>query len=175
MKVGPRYRVPFRRRREGKTDYRTRLKLLKSDRPRAVVRFSHGRVLVAVTGYDPVGDKILAAAESTELSRAGYPEHSLVSTPAAYLTGYLAGLRAKRSGHTEAVLDAGLRRPANGGRLLGALKGLLDAGVTIPHGTTGFPSVDRLNGTHLKPPLPKPIEAYKAELPKVLDRAARSP
>ncbi|EQD30588.1 50S ribosomal protein L18P, partial [mine drainage metagenome] len=37
MSTGPRYRVAFRRRREGKTDYRARLRLLKSDRPRAVV------------------------------------------------------------------------------------------------------------------------------------------
>lgn len=170
MTSGPRYRVPFRRRREGKTDYRSRLALLKSGRPRAVVRFSHGRVLVALTAYDPTGDRIVAAAESGELERIGYPSHGRVSTPAAYLTAYLAGLRAKRAGQAEAVLDAGLRRPSGGGRLLGALKGLLDAGIEIPHGEGAFPSNDRLNGAHLRPPLPKPLEAYKVELPKVLDR-----
>jgi large subunit ribosomal protein L18 len=170
MTSGPSYKVPFRRRRDGMTDYRTRLKLLKSGRPRAVVRFSRGRVLVTVTTYDPKGDRIVAAAESAELPKIGYPEHGLVSTPAAYLTGYLAGMRAQRAGHAKAVLDAGLRKPARGGRLLGALKGLLDAGVDIPHGEGGFPTPDRLNGTHLRPPLPKPIESYKAELGKVVDR-----
>jgi len=170
MKVGPSYKVPFRRRRSGRTDYRSRLKLLKSDRPRAVVRFSHGRVLVSVTSYDPTGDRVVAAAESAELSKVGYPDHGLVSTPAAYLTGYLAGLRAKKAGHSEAVLDAGLRRPSAGGRLRSALKGLLDAGLDIPHGDSGFPTADRLNGTHLKPPLPKPLESYRLELPKFVDR-----
>ena len=171
MKVGPRYRVPFRRRREARTDYRHRLKLLKSDRPRAVVRFTRGRVWVAVTAYDPVGDRILAAADSHELPRVGFPKHGLVSTPASYLTGYLAGLRAKGAGQTEAVLDAGLRRPTGGGRLLGALKGLLDAGVTIPHGEGGFPTADRLNGTHLKPPLPAPLETYRGKLATIAARA----
>jgi large subunit ribosomal protein L18 len=173
--IGPTYKVPFRHRREGKTDYRTRLKLLKSDRPRAVVRFSRGRVLVAVTTYDPKGDRIVAAAESAELPKIGYPDHGLVTTPAAYLTGYLAGMRAKAAGHQTAVLDAGIRRPSQGGRLLSALKGLLDAGIEIPHGETGFPKADRLNGTHLKPPLPKPLESYKADLGKVVDRPKETP
>jgi large subunit ribosomal protein L18 len=127
-------------------------------------------VIVAVTEYDPTGDRVLAAAESRELGRIGYPERGRVSTPAAYLTGYLAGLRAKKAGHTVAVLDVGLRRPSEGGRLLGALKGLLDAGMEIPHGETGFPKADRLNGSHLKPGLPKPLEAYRSELAGVVDR-----
>jgi large subunit ribosomal protein L18 len=172
MSEGPRHRVPFRRRREGVTDYRSRLALLKSGLPRAVVRFSRGRVIVSITAYDPVGDRVLAVAESRELGQVGFPKLNSVSTPAAYLTGYLAGLRAKAGGHTTAVLDVGLRRPAAGGRLLGALKGLLDAGIEIPHGTTAFPKPDRLNGTHLKPALSKPIETFKLELPKVVDRAA---
>ncbi len=164
MSEGPRYRVPFRRRREAKTDYRQRLGLLRGERPRAVIRFTNRRVLVAITGYDPTGDRVLAAADSQELSGVGFPERGLSSTPAAYLTGYLAGLRAKSAGTSEAILDAGLRRPAVGGRLLGALKGLLDAGVEIPHGEKGFPSADRIGGSHLTPPLPKPLETFRSDL-----------
>jgi large subunit ribosomal protein L18 len=174
MSEGPRHRVPFRRRREGRTDYRSRLALLKGGVPRAVVRFSRGRMQVAITAYDPVGDRVLVVADSQELGRIGFPKLNSVSTPAAYLTGYLAGLRAKAAGHGNAVLDVGLRRPAAGGRLLGALKGLLDAGMEIPHGTTAFPKPDRLNGTHLKPALPKPIEAFKSEIPKVVARSEAS-
>jgi large subunit ribosomal protein L18 len=170
MSRGPNDRVPFRRRREGRTDYRHRLKLLKSGRPRAVVRFSRGRVLVSLTDFDPAGDRVVAAAESSELRAIDFTG-SLVSTPASYLTGYLAGLRAKSAGRTEAVLDAGLRRPSKGGRLLGALKGLLDAGLDIPHGEGLFPSADRLNGSHLKEKLPKPLESYKSLLPAHVDRA----
>ncbi len=38
MAMDARHRVSFRRRREGKTDYRARLALIKSNLPRAVVR-----------------------------------------------------------------------------------------------------------------------------------------
>ncbi len=164
MSHGPRYRVPFRRRREGRTDYRQRLRLLTGGQARAVVRVTNRRVLVAVTDFDPAGDKVLAAADSAELAGVGFPSTSLASTPAAYLTGYLAGLRAKAAGKEAAILDVGVHRPTPGGRLLSALKGLLDAGVAIPHGEKGFPSSDRLNGSHLTPPLPKPLESYRSEL-----------
>lgn len=170
MSQTPRYRVAFRRRREGRTDYRQRLRLLKSEMPRAVVRFSHGHVRVAVTAFDPLGDRVVADAESFELVPLGFPEASLVSTPASYLTGYLAGLRAKQAGTAAAVLDTGRRRLTPGGRLLGALKGLLDAGLEIPHGETVFPPTDRLNGTHLKQPLPQPLENYRRQLPERLNR-----
>jgi large subunit ribosomal protein L18 len=168
MSHGPNYRVPFRRRREGKTDYRVRLRLLKSGEPRAVVRMTDHRVRVALVSYDPAGDRVLAAADSRELGGVAFPSGSLASTPAAYLTAYLAGMRAKARGTGSAVLDAGLRHPTHGGRLSAALKGLLDAGIEIPHGEGGFPSSDRLNGTHLSKPLPAPLEAYKMKLPQIL-------
>jgi large subunit ribosomal protein L18 len=168
VSTGPRYRVHFRRRREGKTDYRVRLRLLKSGSPRAVVRLSDRRVRVAIVTFDPVGDRVVAAADSRELGGIAFPSTSLASTPAAYLTAYLAGLRAKSSGAEAAVLDAGLRRPTVGGRLAAALKGLLDAGIDIPHGEGGFPGPDRLNGTHLSKPLPEALEAYKLKLPSLV-------
>jgi large subunit ribosomal protein L18 len=164
MSDSPRYRVHFRRRREGRTDYRVRLKLLKSGRPRAVVRLSGHRVRVALVGYDPKGDRVLASADSSELGGIDFPAASLASTPAAYLTAYLAGLRAKASGQQAAVLDLGISRPTAGGRLSAALKGLLDSGLDIPHGDEGFPAADRLSGTHLPKPLPQPLETYKQKL-----------
>jgi large subunit ribosomal protein L18 len=174
MSTGPRYRVHFRRRREGRTDYRVRLRLLKSDLPRAVVRLSDRRVRVAIVTFDPVGDRVLASAESTELKGIAFPVASAGSTPAAYLTAYLAGLRAKSHGTGEAVLDTGLRHPTAGGRLSAALKGLLDAGIEIPHGEGGFPGPERLNGGHLPKPLPEPIEAYKLKLPSIVAPAGGS-
>lgn len=171
MSTGPRYRVHFRRRREGKTDYRVRLRLLKSGVRRAVVRISDHRVQVSIIQYDPVGDRVIASADSRELGGVAFPASSLASTPAAYLTAYLAGLRAKSAGTETAVLDLGLRHPTEGGRLTAALKGLLDAGLEIPHGVEAFPSPDRLNGTHLATPLPQPVEAYKLKLPDLLRRS----
>ncbi|MGP8076547.1 MAG: 50S ribosomal protein L18 [Thermoplasmata archaeon] len=171
MSTGPRFRVHFRRRREGKTDYRVRLRLLKSGTDRAVVRFSDRRVRVSIVRYDPVGDRVIASAESAELGRLGFPASSLSSTPAAYLTAYLAGLRSKSAGSESVVLDTGILHPTEGGRLSAALKGLLDAGVEVPHGEGVFPSADRLNGAHLTKPLPQPLEAYKLKLPELVPRA----
>jgi large subunit ribosomal protein L18 len=175
MSDGPRYRVHFRRRREGKTDYRVRLRLLKSGLSRAVVRCSGRRVRVTIVDFDPRGDRVVAHADSSELGGIAFPAASLGSTPAAYLTGYLAGLRAKGSGTTDAVLDVGLRRPTPGGRLSAALKGLLDSGVEVPHGEGGFPSADRIGGAHLPKPLPEPLEAYKQKLPGLTKRAEAAP
>jgi large subunit ribosomal protein L18 len=165
---GPRYRVHFRRRREGRTDYRVRLKLLASGRSRAVVRCSGRRVRVALVDFDPRGDRVLASADSSELGRIAFPPVSLASTPAAYLTGYLAGLRAKSRGADGAILDVGLQHATSGGRLAAALKGLLDAGLEIPHGGEKFPSADRLGGAHLPKRLPEPLEAYKLKLPSLV-------
>ena len=170
MSRSPRYRVPFRRRRDGLTDYKVRLALLKGNRPRAVVRFTQKRVRVAITDFDPRGDRVRAAADSWELRQVGFPTTGLASTPASYLTGYLAGLRAKSQGTTDAVFDTGLRRPTAGGRLLGALKGLLDAGVDIPHGEASMPTPDRLGGKHMRHPLPEPLESYRGRLTTVTSK-----
>jgi large subunit ribosomal protein L18 len=168
MAEGPRYRLPFRRRRQGKTDFRHRLRLLKGEKPRAVVRLTSRRVLVALTKFDPQGDRVVASATSQELARIGFPATSLRSTPAAYLTGYLAGLRGVAAGEGRAVLDLGERRPSKGGRLQGALKGLLDAGLEIPHSEGGLPESSRLSGHHLPQPLPEPLEAYRDRVVKTL-------
>ncbi len=170
MSTGPRYRVPFRRRREGRTDYRVRRRLLESGLPRAVVRTSGRRVRVAIVEYAGPGDRVRAVADSGELARIAFPTSSLSSTPAAYLTGYLAGLRAKSAGAEDVILDVGLRHPTTGGRLAAALKGLLDAGLEIPHGEEQFPSAERLNGAHLPKRLPQPVEAYKLKLPEIAVR-----
>ena len=164
MAHGPRFKVRFRRQREGKTDYRYRVKQLKSERARAVVRLTNRRVLVSLESFDPVGDRVITAAESPELKGVGFPEGSLTSTPAAYLTGYLAGLRLAEKGTTEAVLDAGVLRPTTGGRILSALQGLLDAGIEIPHSEEGLPPKERLAGAHLPKPLPQPLETYKQKV-----------
>lgn len=62
MATGPRYRVAFRRRREGKTDYRQRQRLLRSRIPRAVVRMSSKNTYIQFIAYDEIGDKVLASA-----------------------------------------------------------------------------------------------------------------
>lgn len=146
MAGGPRYHVPLRRRREGKTDYRRRLGLLKSRKPRVVVRKKLANVIVQVVAFKAEGDSILAHAEARELKKLGW-EASLKNTPAAYLTGLLAGSRAARKGVVEGVLDIGRQAPTKGGKLFAAVKGVVDAGVKVPHGKEMLPPEERLMGS----------------------------
>ena len=91
-----------------------RLKLLKSGRPRAVVRFSARPGPRRAHRVRPAGRPGRRGARRAASSTRSASRASLASTPASYLTGYLAGLRAKSAGADEAVLDAGLRRPTQG-------------------------------------------------------------
>ena len=67
MKAGPRYHIKPRRRREGKTDYRKRLALLKSRTIRIVIRKSINNTTIQFVKYDEKGDNIVASATSKEL------------------------------------------------------------------------------------------------------------
>lgn len=150
MAHGARYRVPFRRRREGRTDYKRRQALLKSRQPRVVVRRSLTNVRVQVVAYAPEGDRVLASADGRELAALGLQGTSGKSVPAAYLTGLLAGKRAKEAGVEQAVLDLGRHGPSAGGRVFAALKGVLDAGLQVPHGDEVLPADERLRGQHIE-------------------------
>ena len=145
MAHGPRYRVARRRRREGKTDYRKRINLIKSGEPRAVVRRSARSISVQFVKYNPQGDEVIVCANGLELEKFGWNK-SAANTQAAYLTGYLAGKRAKSAGVENAVLDIGLHSPIKGSRIFASLKGLIDAGVNVPHNENILPSQERITG-----------------------------
>lgn len=166
MATNPRHRVPFRRRREGKTDYRSRLRLIRSGKPRLVVRRSNKHTVVQLVGYDEKGDRILASATTGQLGELGWTA-ATCNTPAAYLAGLLAGRRAFRSSVTEAILDLGLIRPSKGSKVFAALKGVLDAGVQVPHSDDVLPSEERIKGGHLgKPEMARLFEEVRQKIIK---------
>ncbi|MFW6173947.1 MAG: 50S ribosomal protein L18 [Elusimicrobiota bacterium] len=150
MAKGPRYRIPFRRRKEGKTNYHRRLKLLKSRRLRAVIRVSTKHTRVQIVKSKLGGDEILVSSISRELSNGYGWDASTNSLPAAYLTGYLAGVRAIEKDISDCILDIGLFYHKN--RVLAAFKGLLDAGLEIPHRSEFFPESleERFDGSHIE-------------------------
>ena len=144
-RFGPRYRVPFRRRREGKTDYHARYRLVLSEKIRAVVRKSLRNVVIQFVESRIEGDVTLSFTKSTELIKYGW-EYNRGNAPAAYLTGFLAGCKAKKAGIEEAILDLGPQSAIKGGRLFAALRGLVDAGIEIPHNPAVFPPASRIKG-----------------------------
>mgnify|MGYP003729028873 CR=1 FL=1 len=141
-------RVCLRRRREKRTDYRLRLRLLKSGRPRLVARISLKHVRAQVVEFDPRGDRVIASAESKELEKYGW-KGGTSNTPAAYLVGFLCGSRAKKKGVGECVLDIGLHDPTPQAKVFAVLKGAVDSGLSVPHWEGILPTRERIRGQHI--------------------------
>ncbi|MHC1593439.1 MAG: 50S ribosomal protein L18 [Methermicoccaceae archaeon] len=148
MATGPGYKVPFRRRREGRTNYRKRLALLLSEKPRMVVRKSNKDVLIQLVEFSREGDRTALTCSTRMLKKYGC-EPPFKSVPAAYLTGLLFGYRAVESGYDGAVLDIGLAPSTKGGKVYAAVKGALDAGLHVPCDENMLPDDRRLMGEHI--------------------------
>jgi len=167
-----RYQVKYRRRREGKTDYFARKRLVAQDKNkyntpkyRFCVRMTNSRIICQIISSTIEGDRVMAAADSTELKGYGIPA-GLNNYAAAYCTGLLIarrtlnklGLDSAFEGMKEATgaeyhveedakdrrpfrcfLDVGLIRTTTGNRVFGAMKGACDGGLHIPHNTKRFP------------------------------------
>jgi len=94
-----RYQVKPRRRREGKTDYLARRKMIKqakykynAKKYRLIVRFTNSRIICQIAHATIRGDMIIAQATSSELGRYGVPVGHK-NYAAAYCTGLLIARR----------------------------------------------------------------------------------
>ncbi|KAJ4302368.1 60S ribosomal protein L5 [Collariella sp. IMI 366227] len=94
-----RFQTKYKRRREGKTDYYARKRLItqaknKYNAPkyRLVVRFTNRDIITQIVTSEINGDKVFAAAYSHELKAYGI-EHGLTNWAAAYATGLLLARR----------------------------------------------------------------------------------
>ncbi|MBS3144903.1 50S ribosomal protein L18 [Candidatus Woesearchaeota archaeon] len=149
-KQSKRFGLPFKRKRQGRTDYRARLALLKSRKPRFVVRRSLKHVLVQIIEYAPQGDHVLLTITSKELQKNFGWDIATRNTPAAYLTGMLAGMKAKEKKLKEAILDLGLQKVTHGSLIFAVVKGANDAGFSVPFNPATLPKEDRMTGKHIK-------------------------
>jgi large subunit ribosomal protein L18 len=96
------------------------------------------------------------------LKKYGWPEgFSQKSIPASYLVGYAMGKAAVAAGESQAVLDIGLAASTPGGRVFSALKGMVDAGLEIPHGDNVLPDDERLAGAHISDAVAAAVESTK--------------
>lgn len=124
-----------------------------------------------------IGDKVLCAADSTELKGFGLTA-GLTNYAAAYCTGLLLARRLlkqvglhdtykandERDGsyfnvaesHSDdkrpfkALLDVGLAPTTTGARVFGVLKGACDGGLNVPHKTKRFPGYQKAQITEVK-------------------------
>ncbi|XP_031498258.2 60S ribosomal protein L5-like isoform X1 [Nymphaea colorata] len=135
-----RFQVKYKRRRQGKTDYRARVRLINQDKNkyntpkyRFVVRFTNKDVIAQITSASIAGDLVLAAAYSHELPRYGL-EVGLTNYAAAYCTGLLLARRVLKmlemdeeyQGNVEASGEDFSVEPADSRR---PFRALLDVGL----------------------------------------------
>ncbi|CAL9057867.1 unnamed protein product [Musa banksii] len=135
-----RYQVKYKRRREGKTDYRARIRLINQDKNkyntpkyRFVVRFSNKDICAQVISASIAGDLVLASAYAHELPQYGL-EVGLTNYAAAYCTGLLLARRVLKmlemddeyQGNVEATGEDFSVEPAESRR---PFRALLDVGL----------------------------------------------
>jgi len=172
MAKDSRYCVQLRRRKEGKTDYKARKALVISGKPRLVVRNTLKNVIAQIIVAKPHGDEVLVSAHSRELKKYEWKAHA-GNLSSAYLTGLLCGLKAKAQGVKEVILDIGLHSPSKGARVFAMLKGVLDAGVHVPHSEEKLPDEKRIEGEHIAQyaeSLASNPEEYQSKFSKYLEQ-----
>jgi len=157
MKISTNFVLGFKRKRKGLTDYRKRLKILTSRKPRLVVRKSLKNMQAAIVEYNEKGDKVKVAAHTAQLRKLGW-QFSAGNIPASYLVGYLLAKKSLKQNVQEAVLDIGMHKAIHGGRIFAVLAGAVDGGLQVAHGSDALPSKERLNGKH--------IQSYATQLKK---------
>lgn len=140
--------VPImRRRREGKTNYKKRKIAIMRKLPFVSVFFGRKNIFVQISSAQKEGDRTLVATHSRELIKYGWLG-SRKNIPAAYLTGLLTGLKAKDKVE-QTFLYIGLKRFQHNSRLTALIKGLLDAGVSIPADKEILNSEENIKGKHI--------------------------
>lgn len=137
-------RIPYKRRRQGRTNYKKRLRLVSSGKPRFIVRISNKYINCQVINFKTKGDLTISAFNSKLLNKYGFEGGK--NLPSAYLAGLACGLLAKKKGVKQAILDTGLHVTVRGGRVYAALKGFIDSGVKIPHDEKVLPKIERIEG-----------------------------
>lgn len=163
MVQGTGKRVHFRRRREALTNYKKRLRLLRSKKPRLVVRKSLKYTTIQIVEYSEKGDKILLGSTTRCLKDIDWPA-SFSNISAAYLAGYMMGKKALEKNISSAVLDTGLEQPTKGGKIFAVVKGMRDAGVDVPCDETYLPNEELISGVHFGEERKKAFDAAMEKL-----------
>ena len=166
MAKGRNQRLRFKRRRTSETDYHRRFRMLRGGVPRAVVRVSNTQVTCQLVTYETDGDRVVASVTGKELvDNHKWPsEASRKSVPACYLAGFALAKSAISNGHEEAILDIGLAASSGGSRVYAALRGMVEAGLSVPHSEDVLPSEERVNGKHIGEELQKAVSATKKSI-----------
>src|ERR671919_1201490 len=136
----------LKRIREDKTNYRKRSAILIGRHLFVTVRISDQNVAAQVLRPTPTGDIVIASSHSRELAKHGW-KGAFNNLPACYLTGMLLGKKAMQKEIDAAVLYIGKNHFTS--RVGACMKGIVDAGVSMPVSTESLPDEDRISGHHI--------------------------
>jgi large subunit ribosomal protein L18 len=157
-----------RRRKENKTDYLKRLKLLKGEKPRIVFRKTNRFIISEYITSKEAQDRVVFGFDSRKLNEYGWPKDaqgSLKSTTASYLIGYLTGKSIIKQKLDTPILDAGMNQAIHKNKIYSFIKGLIDSGIKINCEKEFFPEDSRIKGQHLKNKIP--FEEIKSKIDKI--------
>lgn len=170
------YRVKYRRRREGRTDYRARRFLTTSGLPRLVVRSTLKNLYVLVVSPRVEGDHVLVSKSSRKLGRDFGWKGGANSIPAAYLLGLMVGYQARAEGLDSSMLDMDLKTPTKGAKVFAVVRGAVDSGFEVRHSEEVLPSDKRIRGEHIADYgklLLADANAYRSRFSKYLARGLK--
>jgi len=162
-----------RRRKENKTDYLKRLKLLKSGKPRIIFRKTNRYIIGQYIISEEAKDKVIIGVTSKELIKFGWPLKllgSLKSIPASYLTGYLIGNKIKKMKLESPILDSSMIRMLNKSRIYSFIKGLIDSDIDLRCPEKHFPEEERIIGKKLKEDFSEYSKKIKLNIEKIKDK-----
>tara|TARA_Y100000034_G_scaffold19272_2_gene21702 strand:- start:1346 stop:1840 length:495 start_codon:yes stop_codon:yes gene_type:complete len=158
-----------RRRKENKTNYLKRIKLLKSKSPRIVFRKTNKYIISQYVTSKQARDKVEISINSKQLIKYGWPKEfngSLKSLPASYLTGFLIGKKILLKKLEKPIIDFGMIRPLHKTKIYSFLKGLIDSGIKIKSKEDIFPDENRIKGKHMKKDFSQIFEEIKLKIEK---------
>lgn len=161
-------RTQKRRRKENKTDYLKRLKLLKGEKPRILFRKTNRYIISEYVESKEAQDKVIIGFDSRKLNEYGWPKDaqgSLKSITASYLTGYLIGKTIIKEKLENPILDSGMNRVLHKNKIYAFIKGLIDSGIKINCKKEFFPEESRIKGQHLKNKIP--FDEIKSKIDKL--------
>jgi large subunit ribosomal protein L18 len=136
-----------KRRKQSKTDYLKRIKLLKSRKPRLVFRKTNKYIIAQYIISKEARDSVKIGINSKILLKYGWPKEkvgSLKSLSASYLIGYLMGKRILKDKLEEPIIDFGMIRTIHKTKVFAFLKGLVDSGLNIKYKEETFPKEERI-------------------------------
>jgi len=139
----------FRRRREGKTDYRKRKGIILGKTAFVSVHISGRYIYSQILKPTPTGDTTVASASSRDLIKKFGWKGSTKNLPGAYLTGFYLGRQAAEKNLKQAIVYSGVGRFVHGSRIASLINGAKDAGLDIQISDESLPDEDRISGKHI--------------------------